>query len=56
MKRATRIFKAADWKSFYYVTMGALIGSSFNLQTTVYVGIGAGLAFLMFSFFENIKD
>lgn len=54
MERATRIFKAADWKSFYYVTMGSLIGSGFNLYATAMVGIGAALAFLFWSALDEL--
>ena len=54
MEKATRIFKAADWKSFYYITMGALVGSGFNLHTTAMVGIGAGLAFLFWSALDEL--
>ena len=37
----------ADWKSFYFLTIGALVASEFNLTTTFYCAIGAAIGFVL---------
>lgn len=47
MERAIRIFKTTDWRGFYFFSLGALIASQFNINTTLSCMIGAALGFLL---------